>query len=539
MLNNPSQINHSPDAQLVIHSLGGDTNAFTEIVSRYQNLICSIAYSGLGDIKLSEDVAQETFIEAWQKLANLQQPEKLKSWLCGIARFKVSHYRRKASNKVIDQGADIEQVDLAQISSQHTENTVIDEQHQALLWQVLQQVDETYREPLVLYYRSHGSVADVAAELALSEDLVKQRLSRGRKVLKQTMLAFIETTLKSSKPSVVFTTSVMAVISSLPAPVKAAGIVTGSIKTGSSASVSNLTSLLAPLAGVVSSWFGLQASLAQTRTEKERKLTIKAVLLFVLMAGFFSAGLWLLNQLAVFIQPGQQGQWLFLLVAQVAVIGFIWAYVKLGHSLFNQMKTLRYHERIFNPERFQSVVDEPGASKRYYRSKLSLFGIPLVHVQLGMHEQGEAPVVGWVAAGSQARGVLFAWGGVAIAPIAIGIFSIGFISIGAIGIGVFSSGAVAVGLLAFGAAALGYQAYGALSATAWNGAFSGGFALAKEGAIGSIAQAKQVNNDLAAQLIQLDGLTQIHPWLLLLISVLVVVPAAYYAKTVKRKMANN
>ena len=80
------------DAALVAASLGGDRQAFGQIVTRYQRLLCSLAYSSLGNLSESEDVAQEAFVEAWNKLGNLLEPEKLKAWLCGILRFKVSHH---------------------------------------------------------------------------------------------------------------------------------------------------------------------------------------------------------------------------------------------------------------------------------------------------------------------------------------------------------------------------------------------------------------------------------------------------------------
>ena len=44
---------HTDDATLVMYSLGGDRDAFCEIVSRYQNLLCSLAYSAVGDISLT------------------------------------------------------------------------------------------------------------------------------------------------------------------------------------------------------------------------------------------------------------------------------------------------------------------------------------------------------------------------------------------------------------------------------------------------------------------------------------------------------
>ncbi len=54
------------DAELVSSTLAGNRDAFNRIVSRYQILICSLAYSRIGNLGLSEDVAQETFITAWK-----------------------------------------------------------------------------------------------------------------------------------------------------------------------------------------------------------------------------------------------------------------------------------------------------------------------------------------------------------------------------------------------------------------------------------------------------------------------------------------
>src|SRR6476620_374182 len=77
------------DTELVSRSLAGDRDAFTRIVSRYQTLICSLAYSRIGNLGQSEDVAQETFITAWKHLRHLRNPAKLRAWLCGIVRNRI------------------------------------------------------------------------------------------------------------------------------------------------------------------------------------------------------------------------------------------------------------------------------------------------------------------------------------------------------------------------------------------------------------------------------------------------------------------
>jgi RNA polymerase sigma factor (sigma-70 family) len=64
------------------------------IVERYQRLLCSLAYSGTGNLAESEDLAQEAFVEAWRQLHKLREPQKLRPWLCGILRHRIGRLRR-------------------------------------------------------------------------------------------------------------------------------------------------------------------------------------------------------------------------------------------------------------------------------------------------------------------------------------------------------------------------------------------------------------------------------------------------------------
>jgi hypothetical protein len=65
---------------------------------------------------------------------------------------------------------------------------------------------------LVLFYREHQSIAAVARDLELSEDTVKQRLARGRKLLQAQFLAFVEGALRQTTPGKGFTLGVMAAL---------------------------------------------------------------------------------------------------------------------------------------------------------------------------------------------------------------------------------------------------------------------------------------------------------------------------------------
>ncbi|MGB0495688.1 MAG: RNA polymerase sigma factor, partial [Kangiellaceae bacterium] len=262
-----SAIIDSNDAALVMASLGGDRDAFCQIVTRYQSLLCSLAYSSVGDFKHSEDIAQETFVEAWKKLDTLRDPMKLKSWLCGILRFKASHHRRK-ENKQPVKGADKLDEEVGGVSaSTKLEDEAIHDQEQALLWKALGKMPESYREPLILFYREQHSIETVAIELDLSEDTVKQRLSRGRKLLQKAMEVFVGETLTKSKPGHAFTLAVLTAINTISPPIKAASLGAGTLKAGSAVKWGTFLPILSVFSGLISSFFGLRSALDQSRTQ--------------------------------------------------------------------------------------------------------------------------------------------------------------------------------------------------------------------------------------------------------------------------------
>ncbi|KMT66818.1 RNA polymerase sigma factor [Catenovulum maritimum] len=530
-----STTTNTSDANLVLASLGGDRTAFGEIVAKYQNLLCSLAYSSVGDIKHSEDIAQETFVEAWKKLNTLKDPEKLKAWLCGILKFKVSRYRRVTDNQTLKQASDIDiKVDQAP-ESLPMDEAAISEQEQNLLWQAINKMESNYREPLVLFYREHQSIERVASELDLSIDAAKKRLSRGRSLLKQAMTTFVEEGLAKSKPSISFTTGVLAAIEGVAPPAQIAGVGVGSAKAGALFKISSFIIFLAAFSGVISSFFGVKAALAQSRTQNERMQVFKVVAIFFSIVIVYILGMFLLKHLAI---TTSENLIFYATSAQILVFGFTLSYLFLVYKMIDKAKALRAQERILNAEAFQRPIDQKTDKKREYKSRLKLLGIPLFHFQFSSPEYGDTPAVAWVAGGTTAYGLLFAWGAIAIAPISVGIVSVGIVSIGAVGFGLIGLGTVGIGIIGFGSAAIGYKAYAAFSALGWESAVSGGFSIAKDAAIAPIAFAAQVNTEAATKLSHLALLEQSYLWVLAFISALVIIPAILHSHQVRQRMSS-
>ncbi|HEV2695262.1 MAG TPA: sigma-70 family RNA polymerase sigma factor [Verrucomicrobiae bacterium] len=486
------------DAELVAGTLAGNRDAFSKIVSRYQSLICSLAYSATGSLGQSEDLAQETFITAWKHLSHLRERDKLRAWLCGIARNRINNFLRREGREPSHQADSIEDAPESHSPEPLPVDHTISNEEQAILWRSLERIPELYREPLVLFYREHQSVEAVAEKLELTEDTVKQRLSRGRKLLQEQVLAFVEGALERTNPGKMFTLAVIAALPALATSAKAATIGAAAAKGTAAAKTAGALGLfgaiLSPLVIIWGNYANYRNSMAEAHTDQERGNIKRVFQRALLVALVISAVLALPLYWAL---PGQNNLPLYfsLLFCQSIVIYFL----TLAASAFSSLAGRR---RYLN----QVLAAEHGGhfppATYEYRSRLSLLGLPLIHVRYGdRFDVLRGPVKAWIAmSSSHAVGVIFASGGLAIAPISFGGITIGLVSFGGIGIGLFSLGALALGIWSFGGLALGWQADGGL-AIAWNAAV-GGLAFAHDYALGGVARAAQAGTDIARQFFQ-------------------------------------
>ena len=216
-------------------SLKGNRDTFRLIVERYQTLVSSLAYCATGNVSRSEDLAQETFVAAWKQLAELREPAKLRPWLCSIARSFISKEFRRQGREPDHAAELLEAMDECVSPEPLPSEQAISDEEKAILWRALERIPEIYREPLVLFYREHQSIETVARDLGLSEDAVKQRLSRGRKLLQEQFLAFVAGALKQTSPGKTFALGVIAALPLLAPTAKAATVGTALVQHGSMA----------------------------------------------------------------------------------------------------------------------------------------------------------------------------------------------------------------------------------------------------------------------------------------------------------------
>lgn len=82
----PDNYGDCHDERLVVMTLNGDTEAYSEIVNRYKNLVFNVTMSIVRNYHMAEDIAQESFIDGYLKLKSLTDKSKISSWLCRISK---------------------------------------------------------------------------------------------------------------------------------------------------------------------------------------------------------------------------------------------------------------------------------------------------------------------------------------------------------------------------------------------------------------------------------------------------------------------
>ena len=430
------------DRQLIALHLDGDRDAFRQIVERYQGMVCALGLSACSDVARSEDIAQEVFIAAWKQLPDLREPEKLRSWIGGIARNMINSAFCRQQRSPTERSEPLSPETPAAGESPRDQAVSADET--ALMWSMLAGIPETYREPMVLFYREQQSVPAVAATLEISEDLVRQRLVRGRAMLTERMAKLVEESLGRSAPTPAYAGAVMLMLPFGVAPaviVAEAGAVGGKAAAGGTATtaagtagaiglgaakggmfvkVVSLLALLPALLGGFEDFMRFRGRHEAVADHRERRRVAWAY--FLMQAGFGAA------ILGFFVVPnlvfGKNTPVAAYVLLGLGIIAALWTFLLAKRRVDRNMDA--------NLPRVASCSEvwKPRLGGHFeWRSERTFLGLPLWHVRLGSKCGWRRPVVkAWIAiSDGRAIGGLFALGNAAIAPISMGIGAFGWL----------------------------------------------------------------------------------------------------------------
>ena len=199
------------DATLVTEAKKSGPAAFAPIIERYKEAVFAVALARLRRFHDAEDVAQATFVEAFERLKNLKDPTRLGPWLRSIAIHRSIDLLRRESRHV-----ELDDLDEPQDQRPDPLGTLEATELREQVMQAIGRLPHTQRETVTLYYIGGYSQEEVAAMLEVPLGTVKRRLHEARKRLKEDMLGMVEEVLKGEAPKEAFAERVFDLLNCYP-----------------------------------------------------------------------------------------------------------------------------------------------------------------------------------------------------------------------------------------------------------------------------------------------------------------------------------
>ena len=267
----------------------GDRDAFARLVTATQRTVASVALAVTRDIQLSEDIAQETYLKAWQKLSTMRNAESFLPWLRQVTRNRaIDHVRRRGYQELLP-GEDDARLSGAVHDGPGPEASLQAEQQSRLLAGALDTVPDESREVLLLFYREGQSSRQVAALLGLSDGAVRKRLQRARDALESELWAQVGDAARNSAPGLAFATLVVGALG--PTEAGAATAATASAGKWALGAIGAVFAAIAVVLGAV--YWEVSRYVARARNPVERRELVRHGILYaVLMASFVAMLSW-------------------------------------------------------------------------------------------------------------------------------------------------------------------------------------------------------------------------------------------------------
>lgn len=170
---------------------GGDESAFQEIYHKYHNYVYYYAYKLIQNEADAKDITQETFLQVYQSLPNLKNPEYLSLWIKRITYSKFYHFSIKQKEKAIEKEDLRYHLDRSDKAKNMNDAMKLDDK--AVIRSMIDTLSEKQREVIQLVYYEQLTVVEIAKMLSLPEGTVKSRVFEAKKALKHKMRAFEKT----------------------------------------------------------------------------------------------------------------------------------------------------------------------------------------------------------------------------------------------------------------------------------------------------------------------------------------------------------
>lgn len=172
----------------------GDKEAFEKLYTELRPRIYFFILKNVGSESDAQDILQETFVTAFEKLPALKDKSAFSAWVYRIAYTKCMDTLKQRSDT---RYTDIDDMPLKEMDKYQLQNPVMlpeeyaeDRELRARLKQTIEALDTKMRSAVILYYYEEMSVSETAKTLGISESAVKARLYKARKKIGREIESF-------------------------------------------------------------------------------------------------------------------------------------------------------------------------------------------------------------------------------------------------------------------------------------------------------------------------------------------------------------
>ena len=163
------------ESQVAALAGNGEDNAFAGIVNRYYIPIRSYIYHLTGDYEATQDLTQDTFLQAYKNIRTTENDLPLKAWLYRVATNNAWQYHRRKNLKSLVSFKGLRETNGTEDVHDHR-----DEDEDIAVQDALKKINGRQRTCLVLHYIEGFKYREIAETLGISEDSVRKRVARGK-----------------------------------------------------------------------------------------------------------------------------------------------------------------------------------------------------------------------------------------------------------------------------------------------------------------------------------------------------------------------
>jgi RNA polymerase sigma-70 factor (ECF subfamily) len=183
---------------LVSRAGSGDVGAFERLYQRHQAGIYTFILSQVRNRELAADLAQDTFVRAWESLPRLRQAGAFRGWLHQIAanlvrdEVKSGRARLEVTESVLATDTDPPVLESVARDPSGPDDRVVLAETRDLIWQALGELPAEQRTAVVMHHMEGMSVNEIARVARVRPGTIMSRLARAREALRKRLAPVVE-----------------------------------------------------------------------------------------------------------------------------------------------------------------------------------------------------------------------------------------------------------------------------------------------------------------------------------------------------------